>query len=161
MSWYINLIEKFRGKHKKDVTPYNSSAEKRFFAVEWSKSTEARMIEAFDDYDDGLKFAAQLLNKTYGIAKSEKKQAMSQTAEVLAMANILKRIGVTRDTIQAIYPHPKKKGVVLVEKKDGCVFEIFSKDKVGCKRIGAKDPVLDFWHANDEILFPDDAAFYL
>lgn len=133
----------------------------KLFAAEWSKSLEAQITGAFQNYDEGIKFAAVLLNTTYGLAKLDKDKVLSPTAEVLAMANILKRIKVTRDTIQSIYPHPKEKGAVLVEKKDGCTFEIFSKNKVACKRIDAKDPVLDFWHADDQILFPNENNFYL
>lgn len=160
MNWLRNIIERL--SEKKVIQDKSKRLkEKSFFAVEWSKSPEAKLSESFEDYNKGLKFAAELLNKTYGIPHSGSRKVMSQTAEVLAMANILKRIGVSRDTIQGIYPHPKKKGAVLIEKKDGCVFEISSKDKVSCKRISANDPLLDFWHANDKVLFPNDEAFYL
>ncbi len=155
----IETIKKKFSANQKETIKARPKGEKRFFAVEWSKSPEARIAEAFEDYDNGLEFAAGLLDKTYGLAG--KKQGMSQTTEILAMSNILKRIGITRDTIQGIFPHPKKKGAVLVEKKDGCVFEIFSKEKIGCKRIGAKDPILDFWHADDQVLFPEKDGFYL
>ena len=155
----ILWIKKKLPWNKNKLSKPKPKGEQSFFAVEWSKSPEAKLSEAFEDYDEGLKFAAQLLDKTYGLAG--KKERMSQTTEILAMSNILKRIGITRDTIQAIYPHPKKKGAVLVEKKDGCVFEISAKDKIGCKRIGAKDPLLDFWHADDKILFPEEGNFYL
>ena len=145
----ISLLRKLFHKKVTPDIPVKKPAEKKFFAVEWFKSPEAKLSEAFKNYDEGLRFCASLLDKAYGLACDKNQKPMTKTAEILAMSHILKRIGVTRDTIQGIFPHPKKKGVVLIEKKDGCVFEIFSDKKIGCRRISAKDSLLDFWHADD------------